>query len=97
MVPVCTVSACLIIFCSLVWDRWLPLCRAGLQGFWRLLGVGLTLTLVQTSELVRVTRKHKFMEQVFSQVNLIVAVKYVGQLNWSVFTVYLVYFLPEPT
>lgn len=37
------------------------------------LGLGLTLTLVHTSELVRVPRKHKFMEQVHSQVNLIVA------------------------
>lgn len=61
------------------------------------LGLGLTLTLVHTSELVRVPRKHKFMEQVYSRVNLIVDVEYVGQLNWSVFTVCLVYFLLEPT
>lgn len=39
------------------------------------------LEVVYTSGLVRVTRKHKFMEQVYSQVNLIV--EYVEQLNWS--------------
>lgn len=61
------------------------------------LGLGLTLTLVHTSGLGRVTRKQKFMEQIYDQVNLIVPVKHVEQLNWSVFAVCLVYFLLKPT
>lgn len=95
MVP-CGLSACLIIFCSLFWTDGFQLRRAGLQGFLEFV-LGLTQTLVQTSGLVRVSRKHKFMEQVYSRVYLKTAVEYVEQLNWSVFTVCLVYFLLKPT